>query len=147
MKKISLPLAAATLGSASQSLEAATLETLVESTVQASLSWVAGKELAAGYEGAVSLARPEVVAMQSSMIPAAVLASVLIVAGATFGLAGEKSGKAGSTGEEASAVKLAGDDSEPAAKPLRDVAVQLAAADDGSIDTEWRASEDASDWL
>ncbi|MEQ8210363.1 MAG: sigma-70 family RNA polymerase sigma factor [Lacipirellulaceae bacterium] len=128
LKKISLPLAVATLGSASQSLEAATLETLVESTVQASLSWVAGKELAAGYEGAVSLARPEVVAMQSSMIPAAVLASVLIVAGATFGLAGEKGAKAGSTGEEASAVKLAGDDASPAAKPLKDVAVQLAAA-------------------
>lgn len=128
LKKISLPLAVATLASASKTIEAAAMESLVESTVQASLSWAAGKELAAGYEGAVSLARPEVVAMQSSMIPAAVVASVLIVAGASLGLAGSGAKSEGPPSEAVEKVDLTAEESLAEGKPLKDMAVQLAAA-------------------
>ena len=141
LRKVSLPLAVATLAAASEVLEAAPLETLIDATVQASLALASGKPLPAdGMDGAaltqgtlsqraLALSRPEVIAMQFPLAPAAVLATVVLVAGAAIGLAKNDAGAGDGKANPLPLTQEVANEQTAANKTVRDFAVQLAGSE------------------
>ncbi|QDS98447.1 sigma-70 family RNA polymerase sigma factor [Adhaeretor mobilis] len=133
LRKVSLPLAVATKSAASKVIEAAPLKALIDTTVQASISLASGKEAAALSQGtlsqkALTLSRPEVIAMNLSLAPAAVLATVILVAGAAYGITKNEAGTGKQHADALPLTEEVSNDQSPKSKTLRDFAVQLAVA-------------------
>lgn len=128
LRKVSLPLAIATLAAANQAVEAAPLAPLIEITVKGSLTYVTRKEVASCRDGADHLARKEVCAMNLPVTPLAAVAAAVIFAGAALSLAGSDGAPSTQRGAPLPLTADNENQQQIADEPLRDIAVQLAAA-------------------